>query len=120
MFCNAFKYDRLINFILGPLVMFSGGWNKTILEPEGRWLLIKLIFVVLLYLYFFSLHRIYKQQVNNIFKYSTQQLRIWNEVATIFLVAIVMLAEVKKIVRPETTIVKFSHVSVFIKIISLC
>jgi len=30
------------------------------------------------------------------FKYSSQQLRIWNEVATIFLIAIVMLATVKE------------------------
>ncbi len=88
--------SAILTLILGPLVMFNGGWNKTILEPEGRWLLIKLIFVVLLYLYFFSLHRIYKQQVNNIFKYTSQQLRIWNEVATVFLVVIVMLAVVKQ------------------------
>jgi putative membrane protein len=30
------------------------------------------------------------------FKYSSQQLRIWNEVATILLIAIVMLATVKE------------------------
>lgn len=30
-----------------------------------------------------------------VFNYTSQQLRIWNEVATIFLVAIVMLATVK-------------------------
>src|SRR4051812_46062096 len=86
----------ILTLIFGPLVMFNGGWNKTILEPQGRWLLIKLIFVVLLYLYFFSLHRIYKEQIIGVFKYSSQQLRIWNEVATIFLVAIVMLAVVKQ------------------------
>jgi putative membrane protein len=88
--------SAIFTLIFGLLIMFNGGWNKTILEPEGRWLLIKLIFVVLLYLYFFSLHRIYKQQTNGIFKYTSQQLRIWNEVATIFLVAIVMLAVVKQ------------------------
>jgi putative membrane protein len=87
--------SAILTIILGPLVMLNGGWNKTILEPEGRWLLIKLIFVVLLYIYFFSLHKIYKQQMNGLFKYSSQQLRMWNEVATIFLVAIVMLAVVK-------------------------
>ncbi|MGI8599252.1 MAG: CopD family protein, partial [Chitinophagaceae bacterium] len=63
----------------------------------GRWLLIKLIFVLLLYIYHFTLHALYKQQLkNNFFKYSSQQLRIWNEVATIFLVAIIMLASVKQ------------------------
>jgi putative membrane protein len=59
------------------------------------WLLIKLFFVAGLYAYHFSLHIIIGQQLKGVFKYSSQQLRIWNEVATIFLVAIVMLAVVK-------------------------
>src|SRR5206468_12868610 len=66
------------------------------LDEHGRWLLVKLCFVLLLYIYFFSLHKIYKQQTKGVFKYSSQRLRIWNEVATIFLVAIVMLATVKQ------------------------
>jgi putative membrane protein len=88
--------SAILTLIFGPLVMFNGGWNKLILEPEGRWLLVKLAFVLLLYVYHFSLHRIYKQEINGIYKYSSQQLRIWNEVATIFLVAIVTLAVVKQ------------------------
>jgi len=47
-------------------------------------------------LYHLSLHIIYSQQKRGIFKYSSTQLRIWNEVATVFLVAIVMLAVVKQ------------------------
>jgi putative membrane protein len=61
-----------------------------------QWLFVKLIFVVFLYIYFVSLHVIFKQQQRDIFKYTSQQLRIWNEVATIFLIAIVMLAVVKQ------------------------
>jgi len=57
---------------------------------------VKLIFVVFLYLYHFSLHRIFKQEMAGIYKYSSNQLRIWNELATIFLVAIVMLVVVKQ------------------------
>jgi putative membrane protein len=34
--------------------------------------------------------------MKGVFRFSSQQLRIWNEVATIFLVAIVMLAVVKQ------------------------
>jgi putative membrane protein len=49
-----------------------------------------------LYGYHFTLHALYKQQAAGIFKYSSQQLRVWNEVATIFLVPIVMLATVKQ------------------------
>ena len=61
-----------------------------------QWLMIKLCFVIGLYVYHFTLHAIYKQQVQGIFNYSSQQLRVWNEVAAIFLVVIVMLAVVKQ------------------------
>jgi putative membrane protein len=88
--------SAILTLILGPVVMFSGGWQHLVLQPEGRWLFVKLIFVLLLYLYHWSLHRIFKQETSGIFKYSSRQLRIWNEVATIFLVAIVMLAVVKQ------------------------
>jgi putative membrane protein len=87
--------SAVLTLIFGPLTLFYGNWHRTLFEPEGRWLLIKLCFVLLLYLYHFSLHNIYAQQAAGIFKKTSQQLRIWNEVATIFLVAIVMLATVK-------------------------
>ena len=87
--------SAIITLILGPWVMINGNWNKMLGDEGGRWLLIKLIFVLFLYVYHFTLHAIYKQQAQGIFRYSSQQLRIWNEVATIFLVPIVMLATVK-------------------------
>ncbi|MFP5040534.1 CopD family protein [Parasediminibacterium sp. JCM 36343] len=88
--------SAILTLIFGPVVLFMGGWNNVVFEEQGRWLLIKLIFVIFLYAYHFSLHIIFKQQVNGIFKYSSQQLRVWNEVATIFLIAIVMLVVVKQ------------------------
>ena len=88
--------SAILTLIFGPAILFMGGWNNIIFEEEGRWLLIKLVFVVFLYLYHFSLHIILRQQVQGIFKYTSQQLRIWNEVATIFLIAIVMLVVVKQ------------------------
>jgi protoporphyrinogen IX oxidase len=87
--------SAILTLILGLWVMFQGSWDKTLTIPAGRWLLIKLCFVALLYGYHFSLHGLYKQEAKGIFKYSSQQLRLWNEVATIFLVPIVMLATVK-------------------------
>ena len=88
--------SAILTLILGPATMLYEGWNKVLFQPEGQWLLIKLIFVLGLYAYHFTLHSIYKQQARGIFKYSSQKLRVWNEVATIFLVAIVMLATVKQ------------------------
>jgi putative membrane protein len=88
--------SAILTLIFGTTVMLLGNWHKIIFEESGRWLLLKLFFVIGLYVYHFSLHAIYKQQSKNIFKYTSQQLRIWNEVATIFLLAIVMLVVVKQ------------------------
>jgi putative membrane protein len=60
-----------------------------------KWLAIKLCFVAGLYLYHLSLHIIYKQQIHGVFKYTSRQLRWWNEFATIFLIIIVFLATLK-------------------------
>lgn len=76
------------------LVLGLTTWH--LLGVTQQWLVIKLCFVVGLYVYFFSLHWIFRQQLQGVFRYSSQQLRIWNEVATIFLVAIVMLVVVKQ------------------------
>lgn len=88
--------SAVLTLILGLTTLFRGNWNTTLLEPAGRWLFIKLFFVLGLYGYHITLHLLYKQQSRGIFKFTSQQLRIWNEVATIFLIAIVMLATVKQ------------------------
>jgi protoporphyrinogen IX oxidase len=88
--------SAIITFIMGHVVLVKGGWHTTMLQPEGRWMLIKYILVWLLYGYHFSLQIILKQQLAGNYKYSSQQLRLWNEVATIFLIAIVFLVSVKE------------------------
>ncbi len=59
------------------------------------WMLLKLFFVVGLWLYQLQCQRIYKQQQNALFHFSSLKLRLWNEVATLFLFAIVFLVVVK-------------------------
>lgn len=78
------------------LTLVFGIWMWALLGATPSWLVVKLGFVVGLFLYHFSLHALYRQQVRGVFKYSSQQLRLWNEVATVFLVAIVMLVVVKQ------------------------
>jgi len=78
------------------LTLIFGGTTWYLMNSIPTWLLIKLCFVICLYGYHLSLHVLVRQQLKGSFKYSSQQLRIWNEVATIFLVAIVMLAVVKQ------------------------
>jgi len=83
--------SAILTLIFGTwtyILFLSGSWPT--------WIVIKLCFVVGLYAYHLSLHMIFRQQMAGVFRYSSQQLRIWNEVATIFLIAIVMLAVVKE------------------------
>jgi len=78
------------------LTLFLGLWMWHLLGITPGWLLVKLVFVAFLYIYHFTLHIIFRQQMKGIFKYSSLKLRVWNEVATIFLIAIVMLVVVKQ------------------------
>jgi putative membrane protein len=59
------------------------------------WLLMKLVFVFGLTLYHFQCGAIYRQLQNDVFKWSSVKLRFWNEVATLFLVAIVFIVVLK-------------------------
>lgn len=59
------------------------------------WLWIKLGFVLGLYVYHLLCHAIYRQLQRDEVRYSSQQLRVWNEVATLFLVSIVFLVILK-------------------------
>lgn len=95
----ALMQNRLWYIITWPsavLTFIFGGWLWYLYGSLPTWLLVKLCFVLGLFLYHLSLHTIFKQQEKGIFKYSSQQLRMWNEVATLFLVIIVMLAVVKQ------------------------
>lgn len=58
------------------LTLVFGPWLWILLDVLPGWLLVKLFFVAGLYAYHFTLHAIYKQQMNGVFKYSSQQLRI--------------------------------------------
>ncbi len=84
--------SAVLTLIFGPLVMYTFGY----FSPVPGWLWIKLAFVLCLYFYHYSLHVIYRQQMRGLFTVSSQKLRVWNEVATVFLVAIVMLVVVKQ------------------------
>ena len=77
------------------LTLIFGTWIGIIYGSLPTWLLVKLFFVLALFIYQFSLQSIFNQQQKENFKWTSQRLRMWNEVATLFLIAIVMLAVVK-------------------------
>ena len=69
-----------------------------ILQPfwlESNWMIIKLGFVGLLFAYHWSCQVMYNQIDKGYLKYSSNSLRIWNEVATIILFACVFLVVLK-------------------------
>ena len=84
--------SAVLTLIFGPLMWYK--FRNFSLNYD--WLNIKLGFVIGLYANHYSLHVIYAQQAKGIFKYTSNQLRIWNEVATIFLIAIIMLVVVQQ------------------------
>jgi len=59
------------------------------------WMLLKLGFVAGLLVYHFLCGALFNQLQKGIIKYSSLQLRIWNEVATLFLVAIIFVIVLK-------------------------
>lgn len=56
---------------------------------------VKLTLVFLLYAYHFSLHVILRQLLRGEVKYTSQQMRMWNEVSTLLLISIVFLIVLK-------------------------
>jgi putative membrane protein len=71
------------------MLILVTGWLQ---QP---WMQIKLCFVAGLLVYHFICQNKMKQMAKGIYKWTSTQLRIWNEVATIFLFAIVFLAVLK-------------------------
>ncbi|MGL2962707.1 CopD family protein [Flavobacterium sp. RSB2_4_14] len=59
------------------------------------WMHVKLGFVVLLIAYQIKCHLIYTELQNDVFKYSSNFMRLWNEGATIILFAVVFLVILK-------------------------
>ena len=59
---------------------------------EHSWLMIKLFLVALLFAYHLSCGYLYRRMLGEVYPLSANSLRLWNEVATLFLFAIVFLA----------------------------
>lgn len=66
---------------------------------DNPWLLTKLGFVFLLFLYHLSCGHIYKKLLHGKLPATSFQLRLWNEVATLFLISIVFLVVLKSVLH---------------------
>lgn len=92
--------SRLWFAITWPSAILTALMGTSLLINHPAWLQfgfmhIKLALVFLLYLYHFSLHVIFRQLRRGEVKYTSQQMRFWNEVSTLFLIAIVFLIVLK-------------------------
>jgi putative membrane protein len=92
--------SRLWYIITWPSAVITLAMGVSLLLKQPEWLSygfmhVKLGLVFLLYLYHGSIHFIFNQQQKGKFRYSSQQLRIWNEIGTLFLIAIVFLIVLK-------------------------
>lgn len=65
-----------------------------ILNPsllQFGWMHVKLVFVILLYAYHIKCHFIFAEMQSDVVKWSSNAMRLWNEVSTIILFAVIFL-----------------------------
>lgn len=91
---------RLFNAIMVPAMWITvlSGSLMLYLTPgwlEQGWLHMKLGFVVLLLFYHFYTRKLVKEAREGVFRWTSIKLRLWNELATVILVAIVFLVILK-------------------------
>ncbi|HKL35828.1 MAG TPA: CopD family protein [Salegentibacter sp.] len=71
------------------LLYLSPGWLSQ------DWMLVKLGFVVLLYIYHIKTHLIFKELQSDIVKWTSNKMRLWNEVSTLILFSVIFLVIVR-------------------------
>jgi putative membrane protein len=101
---------RLWNVITIPsmFIVLAAGITMLVLDPgwlQQPWLHIKLFFVGCLVLYHYICQKKIKQMRKGKFKWTSTQLRLWNELATLLLFVIVICAVVKDSVNWPYTII---------------
>lgn len=82
----------ILTVVFGVSMFLYPGHTYLIYQP---WMHVKLAFVALLLVYHFTCQKILFDVKNNRFKWTSNGLRIWNEVATLALVAIVFIVITK-------------------------
>ncbi|MBU2913851.1 MULTISPECIES: CopD family protein [Reichenbachiella] len=78
------------------ITLFLGGWLAYLMNYwQQPWFHVKLTLLVGLYTYHIICGRLHNQMTKGVFKYSSKQYRIWNEIATLFLFSIVYVVILK-------------------------
>lgn len=92
--------NRLWFGITWPSAIITLGMGTALILHQPEWLHqgfmhVKLTLVFFLYGYHFSLQYVFNQLRKGAVRYSSQQMRLWNEVATLFLISIVFIIVLK-------------------------
>ena len=91
---------RLWLIITWPSAILATGFAIVlfVLNPgliNFDWMKVKLVFVIILWLYHIKTDFIYKELQNDVINYSSNFMRYWNEGATIILFAVIFLITLK-------------------------
>jgi putative membrane protein len=99
---NQFKImtKRLWLIITWPSAILATGFAIVlfVLNPgliNFDWMKVKLVFVIILWVYHIKTDFIYKELQNDVINYSSKFMRYWNEGATIILFAVIFLITLK-------------------------
>ena len=100
---------KLWYIITWPAAILALLFGLAIMHPwlGQTWMTVKLILVGVLFFYHHLCHFKFKQLQKGIYKHTSQQLRYFNEIATILLVSIVFLVELKNTVNTVWAVLGF-------------
>ena len=90
---NIITVPAFILMLFSGLLMLLPNWTNYF--AHCIWMHIKITFILLLFAYQYLCWTILKGLKNNRFRYTSLQLRLWNEVATIILFAVVFAVVLK-------------------------
>lgn len=104
----------VLTIIFGVTMLLYPGHEYLIYQP---WMHVKLSFVALLLFYHFKCQHIMKQLATNVYAWKNDTLRMWNEVATLALVAIVFIVITKSAMNWIAGVVGFFATAVGLMIL---
>ena len=91
----------IISWPSAILALLFGTWLLILIPSwlHENWMIAKLIFVLALILYHIKTHYILRELQSGIVKYSSDFMRVWNEVTSVILVSVVFLVVLKNSVN---------------------
>ncbi len=88
--------SAILTLILATMLLTTPTGMAWLQQP---WMHVKLAFVVLLYIYHGLSHILYRQVQTNTLRYTSNQLRFWNEAPSLILFSVVFLVVLKSAVN---------------------